>query len=93
MSLRDELVTVALKWQKAFGVAPHITSVIAEYDAAKLVGILGDDYGLVTAVSKGSAFDYNKKPYQIKANRSSGRKGSFVTLVPKTNNYNWNILI
>lgn len=75
MTLREELVAVALKWQEQFGVAPHVTSAVAEYDAAKLVGMLEDDYGVYmngrTAVSKGADFEYEGRLYQIKANRPS----------------------
>ena len=37
-SLRQRLTTLALEWEDAFGVAPPITSTIAELDAALLVG-------------------------------------------------------
>lgn len=44
MSLRDELVRVSLEWQSRFGVAPSITSAGSEFDAARLVGMLEDEY-------------------------------------------------
>ncbi len=96
--LREELVTIALKWQKNFGVAPSITSSISEYDSAvKIVKMPEIEYSKImenkTAVTKGSDFEYQGKKYQVKANRPSGRKGSKVTRVPKAKNYDWDILI
>lgn len=36
---------------------------------------------------------YKNVRYQVKANRPSGKKGSFVTMVPKASNYLWDKLI
>ena len=36
--LRVRLVSIALEWERAFGVAPQITSAISEYDTARLLG-------------------------------------------------------
>ena len=95
--LRDELVKIALQWQERYGVAPSITSTISEYDAAMLVGMSENDYSAYmkdkTAVNKGSDFVFNNTRYQVKANRPSGKKGSFVTMVPKATNYEWDRLI
>lgn len=97
MSLRNKLVDTALQWQERFGVAPSITSAISEYDAALLVGMTENEYSDYmqdkTAVSKGADFTFNKTRYQVKANRPSGKKGSFVTMVPKATNYEWDKLI
>ena len=97
MSLRNKLVDTALQWQESFGVAPSITSAISEYDAALLVGMTENEYSDYmqdkTAVSKGADFIFNKTRYQVKANRPSGKKGSFVTMVPKATNYEWDKLI
>ena len=97
MSLRNKLVDTALQWQERFGVAPSITSAISEYDAALLVGMTENEYSDYmqdkTAVSKGADFIFNKTRYQVKANRPSGKKGSFVTMVPKATNYEWDKLI
>ncbi|MFK0163595.1 hypothetical protein [Rhizobium sp. NPDC090279] len=98
MTLRDELVRVALAWQGAYGIAPSITSAISEYDAAvTLLGISESDYGasmgLAGAVRRGFDFTFNGERYQIKANRPSGKPGSFVTMVPKARNYEWDQLI
>ncbi len=96
-SLRNALVKVSLEWQDLYGVAPHITSVVSEYDAAILVGMPTEEYSLYmqdkTAVSKGSDFEYKDDRYQIKANRPSGKPGSKVTLVAKASNYDWDYLI
>jgi hypothetical protein len=95
--LRDKLVEIALQWQERYGVAPSITSTISEYDAAMLVGMSENDYSAYmkdkTAVNKGSDFVFNNTRYQVKANRPSGKKGSFVTMVPKAANYEWDRLI
>ena len=95
--LRDNLVKLSLEWQNCYGVAPHVTSAISEYDAAMLVGMKEEDYSLYmqdkTAVTKGCDFIYNKKKYQVKANRPSGKPGSKVTLVAKASNYDWDYLI
>lgn len=96
-SLRDSLVKTSLDWQKRFGVAPQITSAVSEYDAARLVGCSEDEYSLQmairTAVGRGYDFIYEEKRYQVKANRPSGKPGSFVTLVAKATNYEWDFLI
>ena len=97
MILRDKLVNIALEWQDSFGVAPSITSALSEYDAAMLVGMPENEYSEYmkdkTAVSKGADFVFNNIRYQVKANRPSGKKGSFVTMVPKASNYEWDKLI
>lgn len=97
LTLRDQLVEVALEWQAKFGVAPQITTAISEYDVAMLVGMSESDYSDYmkdkTAVSKGADFIFNKIKYQVKANRPSGKPGSFVTMVPKATNYEWDKLI
>ena len=95
--LRDKLVSVALEWQEKYGVAPQITSSISEYDAAMLVGMTENEYSNYmkdkTAVSKGVDFKFKSIRYQIKANRPSGKPGSFVTKVPKVTNYAWDKFI
>lgn len=97
LSLRDKLVQVALQWQQKYGVAPHITSAISEYDAARLVGCSETDYttqmALRTAVGRGHDFIYDNKRYQVKANRPSGKPGSLVTLVSNPTNDEWDRLV
>ena len=96
-TLRRELITVALEWEKAYGNAPQITSVISEYDAATLIGMTQDDYSKsmqgATSVQKGFDFLHKGVRYQVKANRPSGKPGSKVTLVSKAKNYDWDYLI
>lgn len=96
-TIRDRLVAVALEWERAFGVAPQITSAISEYDAARLVGHSDDSFSADcigrTAVSRGADFAHGGLHYQVKANRPSGKPGSFVTKVAKASNYEWDRLI
>lgn len=95
--LREKLVETALAWEKAFGNAPSITSALSEFDAALLVGCSVKVYANCmqgkTAVQKGHDFVFNGARYQVKANRPSGKRGSFVTLVPKASNYEWDFLV
>ncbi|MDR4468756.1 MAG: hypothetical protein MRJ68_10725 [Nitrospira sp.] len=95
--LRQQLVVAVLAWERTFGVAPAITSAISEFDAALLVGCSVEDYATAmrrtTAVQKGHDFTFNNVRYQVKANRPSGKPGSFVTLVPKAKNCDWDVLI
>jgi len=96
-NLRSELVASALSWERAFGNAPQITSVLSELDAALLVGCPIEQYSLLmqgaTSVQKGYDFKFNGCRYQVKGNRPSGKAGSVVTLVPKAKNYDWDFLI
>jgi hypothetical protein len=95
--IRNRLVSIALEWQEAFGVAPQITSAISELDAARLVGMELEAYksqcGSKGAVQRGHDFTYAGCKYQVKANRPSGRKNSKVKLVPKSKNFKWDKLI
>ena len=95
--LRDKLVDLALAWERAFGNAPHITAALSEFDAAQLVGCSIDEYSAcmqtTTAVQRGFDFQFEGKRYQVKANRPSGKPGSFVTLVAKARNFHWDFLI
>jgi hypothetical protein len=97
VKLRFRLVEVALQWQERFGVAPGVTSAISELDGALLVGMTEDEYcsdcAHRTAVTPGCDFMHRGCRYQVKANRPSGRPGSFVTLVGKANNFDWDKLI
>ncbi len=97
MGIRDQLVAIALEWEREFTVAPAITSALSEYDAAKLLGCSENDYKQImkgrTAVSRGADFVWKNQRYQIKANRPSGKKGSKVTKVGQARNYDWDILI
>jgi len=96
-NLRRQLVESALAWERAFGNSPAITSAVSEYDAAMLVGLTPESYSSVmqgaTAVQRGYDFKFNGKRYQVKGNRPSGKPGSFVTLVPKATNYEWDFLV
>jgi hypothetical protein len=78
-------------------VAPSITSAISEYDAALLVGHSPESFGRDcvgrTAVTRRTDFCFEGRRYQVKANRPSGKPGSFVTLVAKATNYDWDRLI
>lgn len=95
--LRQKLVATALAWEHAFGNAPSITSAISEFDAATLVGMSVEEYSAsmqrMSSVKKGYDFKFNGARYQVKGNRPSGKPGSFVTLVPKAGNYDWDFLV
>jgi hypothetical protein len=95
--IRSRLVSVALEWQKRFGVAPAVTSAISEFDAFSLVGMSEEEYCTDcierTAVTSGHDFKHNGCRYQIKANRPSGKPGSPVRLVGKAKNLAWDKLI
>lgn len=97
VELRQRLVEVALEWQSAYGVAPAITSVLSEFDAARLIGMPPGKYSDFmrnqTAVARGLDFTWQGVRYQVKANRPSGKPGSRVTIVPKARNYEWDRLI
>jgi len=97
ITLRQKLVQLALEWQREYGVAPHITSAISEYDAAKIVGMSDEQYSNYmqdkTAVSKGYDFICEGVRYQIKAHRPSGKRGSIITNAGKVRNYEWDRLI
>ncbi|MEM9761575.1 MAG: hypothetical protein AAF968_03530 [Pseudomonadota bacterium] len=88
---------VALEWESRFGVAPAITSVLSEFDAALLVGMTADEFSIgqqgVSAVRRGHDFLFRGVRYQVKANRPSGKPGSAVTMVAKAKNYDWDQLI
>ena len=77
--------------------APAITGTISEYDATLLVGHTDESYcsncAGRTAVARGCDFTWNGLGYQVKANRPSGKPGSFVTLVGKASNYEWDRLL
>jgi hypothetical protein len=95
--LRHRLVTVALEWERAFGNAPSITTVISEYDAAMLLGIAEVDYqhamGGATSVQRGYDFKHGGIRFQVKGTRPSGKPGSNITKVPGVTNYDWDQLI
>jgi hypothetical protein len=97
LALRDQLVDLALRWEKAFGNAPHITGALSELDAAQLVGCSVNEYSAcmqtATSVQRGYDFRFGDKRYQVKANRPSGKPGSLVTLVAKARNFEWDFLI
>lgn len=62
-----------------------------------LVGCTEGEYSLCTreqtAVQRGYDFTHGGVRYQVKANRPSGKPGSFVTLVAKPKNYEWEYLV
>jgi hypothetical protein len=92
---------VALEWEKYFGIAPSITGAISELDAALLLGKPEDEYCADgqsrSAVTRDVDFRHNGTAYQVTANRPSGKKGSFVTLVSKKSEekrpFRWDRLI
>jgi hypothetical protein len=97
MNLRSNLVKIALKWQKKYGVAPSVVSSLSEYDAAMMIGMTEEEYSDfmqdITAVNKGYDFIHKDIKYQVKATRPSGKPGSRITRVPKAKNYDWDVFI
>ena len=97
IDLREQLVNITLAWERAFGNAPPITSVISELDAALMIGMSMEEYSACmqgsTAVQRGHDFVFKGVRYQVKATRASGKPGSFITRVPKASNYEWDCLI
>ena len=98
VNLRDQLVSVALAWERCFRIAPHITAAISEYDAAvNLLGMTDAEYSKsmqnATSVQAGYDFKFHGQRFQIKAARPSGRRGSKITLARKAKNYEWDYLI
>jgi hypothetical protein len=95
--LRTSLVDLALKWQKRYGVAPAITSILSELDAALLVGMKEDEYShdcqARTSVTSGHDFTYRGCRYQVKGSRPSGGPGSEVSLLKRATNFNFDRLI
>lgn len=95
--LRQQLVETALAWERVFSNAPSITSALSELDAALLLGCSLEQYSTCmkgsTAVQKGQDFILKGARYQVKGNRPSGKRGSFVTWVPKAKNYDWDFLV
>ena len=95
--LRQKLVDTSIEWERSFGNAPSITCVLSEFDAAHLIGCPIELYSSsmqgFTSVQRGYDFKFNNLRYQVKGNRPSGKRGSFVTLVPKAKNYEWDFLI
>lgn len=95
--LRAGLVDATLAWERAYGNAPLVTTVLSEYDAAILVGHTDAEYADsmrgVTTVQKGFDFVFKGRRYQVKGNRPSGKPGSTVTWVPKATNYEWDFLV
>ncbi|MHB9098999.1 MAG: hypothetical protein ACYC5X_14375, partial [Syntrophales bacterium] len=65
--------------------------------AAMLVGMTREEYSAsmqgMSSVKKGYDFKFKGARYQVKGNRPSGKPGSFVTLVPKARNYDWDFLV
>ncbi|MGB4468857.1 MAG: hypothetical protein WBH99_11905 [Azovibrio sp.] len=84
-TLRNRLVETVLAREKSFGNASLITSALSELDAALLLGCSLEEYTIamqgMTSVQKGYDFKFNGHRYQVKANRPSGKPGSFVTMV------------
>lgn len=96
-ALRARLIDAVLEWERLFAVAPSATSAISEFDAALMVGHTPETFAAQargrTAVSRGTDFVLDGVSYHVKANRPSGKPGSFVTLVAQAGNYEWDRLI
>lgn len=90
-------MSAVLEWRARFGVAPAITSAVSEYDAARLLGHDDASFRLDcvgrTAMTRGCDFTHRGLRFQVKTNRPSGKPGSFVALVGKASNHDWDRLI
>lgn len=90
--LRQRLVEAALAWERAFGIAPSITSALSEFDAAMLIGCSAEGYSTsmcgATAVQKGHDFIFNSSRYQVKANRPVGSPAALLLWCPKRKTMN-----
>jgi len=97
MGLRNDLIQVAVEWERVYGNAPAITGTLAKYDAAMLVGCSEEEYrrqaALHSVVAPGHDFEHAGKRYKVKANRPSGRPGSMVTLVNKPRDLDWDFFV
>ena len=96
--LRAALVRLALEWKAHLVVMPAITCAISEFDAGRLMGMTEAEYAASrsgqTAVSRGHDFVRTLLRYQVKANRPSGKRGSFPTKVNGVgSNWAWDRLI
>ena len=101
MTIRDELVQIALKWEEKFGFFPGqagITAAVSEYDAAMMLGHTEAEYIISlngrSSVGRGHDFVWKDKRIQVKANRPSGLPGSAVwNAGPKVKTDGWDIFI
>jgi hypothetical protein len=101
VSIRDELVQIALKWEEEFGFFPGqagITTAVSEFDAAMTLGCSEIDYAKSikgrSPVGRGHDFVFNGVKVQVKANRPSGKPGSAVwNAGPKVDSTGWEMLI
>ncbi|PKO61334.1 MAG: hypothetical protein CVU24_09175 [Betaproteobacteria bacterium HGW-Betaproteobacteria-18] len=96
--LRQQLVEIALQWERSYSVLPRVGDALSEFDAAMLVGHTPETFSKAmvgtTAVQKGFDFCWESTRYQVKHNRPSGKKGSKVTNAGNvTTNFEWDILI
>jgi hypothetical protein len=96
--LRQQLVEVALQWERSYSVLPRVGDALSEFDAAMFVGHTPETFSKemvgTTAVQKGFDFRWESTRYQVKHNRPSGKKGSKVTNSGKvTTNFEWDVLV
>lgn len=96
--LRQQLVEVALQWERSYSVLPRVGDALSEFDAAMLVGHTPETFSKAmvgtSAVQKGFDFRWESTRYQIKHNRPSGKKGSKVTNAGNVaTNFEWDILV
>ena len=93
-SLRDHLVKSTLEWREKYGSAPHITSTISEYDAARLIGMSEEEYAQRTIDSRRRFnFIYKKKRYQVHGTRQFSQLPESVAIEKKTIKYGCNYFI
>jgi hypothetical protein len=96
-SLRDQLVNSILEWQEKYGNAPHITSTISEYDAARLIGMSEEEFAARerggTPSSREFNFIYREKRYRVQGKRRFSDRPGSTAIHRKPANYEWDYFI
>jgi hypothetical protein len=98
--LRDRLADVALEWENKYGVSlgtsPRVTPAIAEYDAARLIGVSEEKYGELDR-GRGNAFYfiYKGKRYRTRGSRheSLSERPEGTVIYEKPTDFEWDYFI
>jgi hypothetical protein len=98
--LRDRLVETAIEWQEKYGVSPRvspiITPAIAEYDAARIIGISEEEYAELER-DRHLAFNfiYKGKRYRTRGSRqkSLSERPEGTVIYEKPKDFEWDCFI